>query len=147
MRRNTVVVAADEMFRAGEVLRWLEAEDVTAYGTSDQTALDMVQTLKPRVVVCSDGPEGIAFCHAVREMPEPPMVVVLSDDPLAEDDVYFDGLTVIAVVRAPVRLAALSQFISKALQITARLDPADAMAEAAPQNLLFHVGNQPRVLH
>jgi hypothetical protein len=149
MRRNAVVVAADENFRAGEVLQWLETEDVKAYGTTDPTALEMVRELKPRVVVCSDGPDGVAFCHAVRELPEPPMVVVLSDDPMVRDDVYFDGLTVIALVRAPVRMSALSHFISKALQVCARLDGAERLPESAnaPQNLLFHVGHQPRVLH
>ena len=149
MRRNAVVVADDEAIRSGEVLQWLEAQEVRAYGTSDQTALDMVRELKPRVVVCSDRPDGIEFCYAVRELPEPPMVVVLSEDPLVRDDVYFDGLTVIAVVRAPVRMAALSQFISTALQIAARLDRADRAPDAAatPESLLFHIGQQPRTVH
>ncbi|HJQ55421.1 MAG TPA: hypothetical protein VJ890_00855 [Vineibacter sp.] len=149
MRRNAVVVATDETFRAGDVLRWLEAEDVKAYGTSDPTALEMVRELKPRVVVCGDGPDGVAFCHAVRELPEPPMVVVLSEDPLVHDDVYFDGLTVIALVRAPVRMSALSQFISTALAVSAKLDGIDLPAEtgAPSHNLLFHVSHQPRVLH
>jgi hypothetical protein len=149
MRRNAVVVAADETFRAGDVLKWLETEDVKAYGTTDPTALDMVRELKPRVVVCGDGPDGVAFCHAVRELPEPPMVVVLSEDPMVRDDVYFDGLTVIALVRAPVRMAALSQFISKALQVCARLDGSERLPEGATssQSPLFHVGHQPHVLH
>ncbi|MCW5746910.1 MAG: hypothetical protein KIT36_12020 [Alphaproteobacteria bacterium] len=149
MRNNAVVVAADEAFKTRDVLQWLEADDVRAYGSSDHTALDMVRELRPRVVVCSDGPDGIAFCHAVRELPEPPMIVVLSEDPTVNDDVYFDGLTVIALVRAPVRMAALSRFISTALQVTARLDNKDRPADATPQpeGLLFHIGHQPRVLH
>ncbi len=149
MRRNAVVVADDEAIRSGEVLQWLEAQEVRAYGTSDHTALDMVRELKPRVVVCSDRPDGIEFCYAVRELPEPPMVVVLSEDPLVRDDVYFDGLTVIAVVRAPVRMAALSRFIGTALQIATRLDRTDRAADAAAtsENLLFHIAQHPRVVH
>jgi hypothetical protein len=105
--------------------------------------------LKPRVVVCSDKPEGLSFCHAVRELPEPPMIVVLSEDPLVRDDVYFDGLTVIAIVRAPVRMAALSRFISTALQITARLDRTEPGPDGSvtPEGLLFHIGRHPRTLH
>lgn len=149
MRRNAVVVADDEAIRTGKVLQWLESQDVSAYGTSDQTALDMVRELKPRVVVCSDKPDGMSFCHAVRELPEPPMIVVLSEDPLVRDDVYFDGRTVIAIVRAPVRMAALSRFISTALHITARLDRIDPTSDsgAIPEGLLFHIGQSPRTVH
>ncbi|TXL77171.1 response regulator transcription factor [Vineibacter terrae] len=149
MRRNAVVVADDEAIRSGKVLQWLESQDVSAYGTSDQTALDMVRELKPRVVVCSDTSDGLSFCHTVRELPEPPMVVVLSEDPKIRDDVYFDGRTVIAVVRAPVRMVALSRFIRTALQIVARLDRSEASPNdgTMPERLLFHVGRQPRTLH
>lgn len=149
MRRNAVVVANDEAISSGKVLQWLEAQEVTAYATSDQTALDMVRELKPRIVVCSDRPDGISFCYAVRELPEPPMIVVLSEDPQALDDVYFDGRTVIALVRAPVRMAALSRFITTALKIATRLDLAEPAREAdiAPESLLFHVGRQPRTVH
>jgi DNA-binding NarL/FixJ family response regulator len=149
MRRNAVVVANDEAISSGKVLQWLQAQEVTAYETSDQTALDMVRELKPRVVVCSDRPDGISFCYAVRELPEPPMIVVLSEDPQAHDDVYFDGRTVIALVRAPVRMPALSRFISTALQIATRLDLGDLGSDAdpAPENLLFHIGQQPRTVH
>jgi hypothetical protein len=149
MRRNAVVVANDEALSSGQVLQWLEAQDVTAYGTSEQTALDMVRELKPRVVVCSDRPEGISFCYAVRELPEPPMVVVLSEDAQANDDIYFDGRTVIALVRAPFRMPALGQFISTALQIAKRLDLAGSPREVEPppERLLFHVGRQPRIVH
>lgn len=146
MRRNAVVIADDEAIRTGKVLQWLESQDVSAYGTSDQTALDMVRELKPRVVVCSDKPDGMSFCHAVRELPEPPMIVVLSEDPLVRDDVYFDGRTMIAVVRSPVRMAALSRFISTALHITARLDRNETDGGAA-DGLLFHIGRSPRTLH
>ncbi|TWT08694.1 response regulator transcription factor [Reyranella sp. CPCC 100927] len=149
MRRNAVVVADDEAIRTGKVLQWLESQDVSAYGTSDQTALDMVRELKPRVVVCSDKPDGMSFCHAVRELPEPPMVVVLSEDPQLRDDVYFDGRTVIAVVRAPVRMAALSRFISTALHIAARLDRTDTPADGRtlPAEFLFHIGRTARTVH
>lgn len=149
MRRNTVVVAADEAIKSGEVLKWLEAQDVNAFGSAQQSALDMVREMKPRVVVCSDRPEGLDFCYAVRELPEPPMVVVLSEDPKVQDDVYFDGLTVIAVVRAPVRMPALSCFISTALRIAARLDRSDRAPDgvATPDSLLFHIGAQPRTVH
>jgi len=148
MRRNAVVVADDEAIRTGKVLQWLESQDVSAYGTSDQTALDMVRELKPRVVVCSDKPDGMSFCHTVRELPEPPMIVVLSEDPLVRDDVYFDGRTVIAIVRAPVRMAALCRFISTALNITARLDRNDTVSDGSTaEGLLFHIGRSPRTLH
>lgn len=146
MRRNTIVVANDEMARTGEVLRWLETQDLPAYGMSDQHAVETVRELKPRVVVCGDGPDGIAFCHAVRELPEPPMVVVLSRDPTVQDDVYFDGLTVIAIVGVPVRMAALSCFIATAMQITARLDRSDNAA-ITPEGRLLHVGIHPHILH
>jgi hypothetical protein len=149
MRRNAVVVASDEAIKSGEVLQWLEAQEVRAYGTPQNSALEMVRELKPRVVVCSDSADGVSFCYAVRELPEPPMVVVLSEDPLVNDDVYFDGMTVIAVVRAPVRMAALSRFISTALQIAARLDHRNDASDAIvpPESLLFHVGSNPRTLH
>jgi len=147
MRRNAVVIADDEAIRSGKVLQWLESQDVSAYGTTDQTALDMVRELKPRVVVCSDKPDGMSFCHAVRELPEPPMVVVLSEDPLVRDDVYFDGRTVIAVVRAPVRMAALSRFISTALHISARLDRNDPVSDGGAEGLFFHIGRSPRTVH
>jgi hypothetical protein len=146
MRRNTVVVANGEIARTGEVLRWLETQEVHACGMPDRQAIDTVRELKPRVVVCGDGPDGMAFCHAVRELPEPPMIVVLSDDPTVQDDVYFDGLTVIAVVRTPVRMAALSRFITTAMEVTVRLDRADK-SSATSEGLLLHAGAHPRTLH
>jgi DNA-binding response OmpR family regulator len=146
MRRNTVVVANDDMVSTGEVLQWLETQAVHACGISDRQAVDTVRELKPRVVICGDGPDGIALCHALRELPEPPMVVVLSQDPTVQDDVYFDGLTMIAIVRAPVHMAALSLFITTAMQIATRLDHKDAAAVAS-QGLLLHAAAEPRVLH
>jgi hypothetical protein len=146
MRRNTVVVASDDIVRAGDVVQWLETQAVHACGLPDRQAVDTVRELKPRVVICGDGPDGIAFCHAVRELPEPPMVVVLSQDPDVQDDVYFDGLTMIAVVRVPVRMAALSLFITTAMQIATHLDHADKGA-AASNGLLRPAGMRPRVLH
>jgi hypothetical protein len=122
MRRNSVLVADADSVRRDRLMAWLGAQDVAAVGASDEEAEGLGRELTPRVVVCRHDAVGISLCHSLRELPEPPMFVVVSDDPATEEQVYFDGRAVVAVVGALVETGALARFIDTALGAAARLD-------------------------
>lgn len=122
MRRNSVLVADADIVRRDRLMAWLGAQDVAAIAASDDEAEGLGRELTPRVVVCRHDPIGISLCHSLRELPEPPMFVVVSDDPATEEHVYFDGRAVVAVVGALVETGALARFIDTALGASARLD-------------------------
>jgi hypothetical protein len=122
MRRNSVLVADTDTVRRDRLMAWLGAQDVAAIAASDDEAEGLGRELTPRVVVCRHDPIGISLCHSLRELPEPPMFVVVSDDPATEEHVYFDGRAVVAVVGALVETGALARFIDTALVASARLD-------------------------
>lgn len=122
MRRNSVLVADADAIRRDRLMAWLGAQDVSAIAASDHDAEGIGRELTPRLVVCRHDPVGISLCHALRQLPEPPMFVVVSDDPATEEHVYYDGRAVVAVVGAPVEMGALARFIDFALGASARLD-------------------------
>jgi DNA-binding NarL/FixJ family response regulator len=122
MRRNSVLVADADTIRRDRLMAWLGAQDVSAIAASDHDAEGLGRELTPRLVVCRHDPVGISLCHSLRELPEPPMFVVVSDDPATEEHVYFDGRAVVAVVGALVETGALARFIDTALNASARLD-------------------------
>lgn len=122
MRRNSVLVADPDTIRRDRLMAWLGAQDVSAIAASDHDAECLGRELTPRLVVCRHDSVGISLCHSLRELPEPPMFVVVSDDPATEEQVYYDGRAVVAVVGAPVEMGALARFIDFALGAAARLD-------------------------
>lgn len=122
MRRNSVLVADADTIRRDRLMAWLGAQDVSAIAASNHDAEGLGRELTPRLVVCRHDPHGISLCHSLRELPEPPMFVVVSDDPATEEQVYFDGRAVVAVVGALVETGALARFIDTALNASARLD-------------------------
>jgi hypothetical protein len=122
MRRNSVLVADADTIRRDRLMAWLGAQDVSAIAASDHDAEHLGRELTPRLVVCRHDAVGISLCHSLRELPEPPMFVVVSDDPATEEQVYFDGRAVVAVVGALVETGALARFIDTALNTSARLD-------------------------
>lgn len=122
MRRNSVLVADADAIRRDRLMAWLGAQDVSAVAASDHDAEGIGRELTPRLVVCRHDSVGISLCHSLRELPEPPMFVVVSDDPATEEQVYYDGRAVVAVVGAPVEMGALARFIDFALGASARLD-------------------------
>jgi DNA-binding NarL/FixJ family response regulator len=124
MRRNSVLVADADAVRRDRLMAWLGAQDVAAIAASDEDAEGLGRELTPRIVVCRHDPYGISLCQSLRELPEPPMFVVVSDDPATEEHVYFDGRAVVAVVGALVETGALARFIDTALSASARLDVA-----------------------
>jgi hypothetical protein len=122
MRRNSVLVADADAIRRDRLMAWLGAQKVSAVAASDCDAEGIGRELTPRLVVCRHDPVGISLCHTLRELPEPPMFVVVSDDPATEERVYYDGRAVVAVVGAVVEMGALARFIDFALGASARLD-------------------------
>lgn len=122
MRRNSVLVADTDTTRRDRLVAWLGAQNVSAIAASDQDAEGIGRELTPRLVVCRHDQVGISLCHSLRELPEPPMFVVVSDDPTTEERVYYDGRAVVAVVGDVVEMGALARFIDVALGASARLD-------------------------
>ncbi|HJQ55422.1 MAG TPA: hypothetical protein VJ890_00860 [Vineibacter sp.] len=132
MSSNAVVVVDDSNAGCGEIVDWLRAHDVAAYGASDTSVMRLIDDVRARIVICRPGSTGIALFHALQEAVEPPMVVLLSDSPGARDEIYSNGRLLVAVVRIPVQLASLAQFIRSALSATSRLDIASLAAMLAP---------------
>ncbi len=122
MRRNSVLVADADKVRRDRLMVWLGAQDISAIAASDHDAEGIGRELTPRLVVCRHDSVGISLCHSLRELPEPPMFVVVSDDPTTEERVYYDGRAVVAVVGGVVEMGALARFIDFALGASARLD-------------------------
>jgi FixJ family two-component response regulator len=126
VRRNIVVVADDDATGCRKTVKWLKACGIEAYAqpsdASGQSILSMVRELRPRIVLCRPGPSGIAMFHPLRNMKEPPMIVVLSGDKSVKDEVHYEDRLIVTSIRTPVQMAALCRFISAALTITARLD-------------------------
>jgi len=122
MRRNSVLVADADTIRRDRLMAWLGAQNISAIAASDRDAEGIGRELTPRLVVCRHDSVGISLCHSLRELPEPPMFVVVSDDPATEERVYYDGRAVVAVVGGVVEIGALARFVDFALGASARLD-------------------------
>ncbi|HJQ55941.1 MAG TPA: hypothetical protein VJ890_03490 [Vineibacter sp.] len=125
MRRNVVVVADDDSRRSRETVKWLKSAGIEAYPQPDtppKPIMTLIRELKPRIVLCRPGAAGIAMFYPLRNLEQPPTIVLLANGPDAKDQVYWDDGLIVAAVRTPVQLAALAKFISTALSITARLD-------------------------
>ena len=133
MSSNAVVVIDDSNAGCGEIVDWLRAHDVAAYGASNTSVMRLIEDVKARIVICRPGSTGIALFHALQEAVEPPMVVLLSDSPGAKDEIYSNGRLLVAVVRMPVQMASLAQFVTAALNATSRLDIAALAALLAPR--------------
>jgi DNA-binding NtrC family response regulator len=132
MSNNAVVVVDDSNAGCGEIVDWLRAHDVDAHGASNTSVMHLIEGVRARVVICRPGSTGIALFHALQEAIEPPMVVLLSDSPGAKDEIYSNGRLLVAVVRMPVQMASLAQFVKAALGATSRLDIAALAALLAP---------------
>lgn len=133
MRRNAVVVADEDAARCQTTVQWLSAYGIEAYPQPDeqpcQPVMSMIRELRPRIVLCRPGSAGIAMFYPLRNMKEPPMIVVLSDSPSAKDAVHYEDRLIVTSIGSPVQMAALCRFIAAALDITARLDdPQDSDA-------------------
>ena len=126
MRNNAVVVADDDPSRARHLAAWLRACGIPAYTPSrdcrDKSTLAMIHELRPRMVVCRPGTTGVALFHPLRAMREPPMVILLQENPLTRDEVHQIDDLLVASIRAPVPMPGLCAFIRTALSIIARLD-------------------------
>lgn len=139
MRRHSVLVADADTIRRDRLMAWLGAQNVTAIAASDHDAEGIGRELTPRLVVCRHDQVGISLCHSLRELPEPPMFVVVSDDPATEERVYYDGRAVVAVVSAVVEMGAFARFVDFALGASARLDAGDrpTARPVAPDHATF----------
>lgn len=133
MSSNAVVVVDDNAAGSGEIVEWLKAHDVVAYAAPDTSVMRLIEDVRARIVVCRPGSTGISLFHALQEATEPPMVVLLSDSASAKDEIYSNGRLLVAVIRMPVQMASLAQFIRSALNIAARPDVSALAALLAPQ--------------
>ncbi|MCW5746911.1 MAG: hypothetical protein KIT36_12025 [Alphaproteobacteria bacterium] len=118
------MVADDSSTACGEVVEWLRAYDIVAHPASDESVMQLIDQVQPRLVICRPGSTGIALFHALQEIADPPMVVLLSESPSAKDEVYCNGRMLVAVIRTPVQMASLAQFVRSVLGIASRLDVA-----------------------
>jgi len=142
MSTNAVVVADDNAISCSEIVEWLKAHEIAAYGTSDSSVMGLIEGIQARIVICRPGSTGIALFHALQEAADPPLVVLLSEAASAKDEVYYNGRLLVVVIRAPVQMAPLARFIKSVLGIASRLDsetlaalavvPDDTAPTAAP---------------
>jgi hypothetical protein len=141
VRRHIVVVADDDAARRRQTVEALRAGNIEAYPpppddkTPEKPIMDLIRELRPRIVVCRPSSTGVSMFYPLRSLKEPPMVIVLSGSASAKDEVHYVDRLIIASIRAPVRMAALCQFIRTALIITARLDDPEDQATA---EILIH---------
>ena len=129
---STVVIVADDAVRCEALIAWLEAHEVAACAVSSPAMIGLVEAARPRVVVCRPGATGTALFSALQEAADPPVVVVLSDAPIARDEVYCDGRLLVAVIRSPVAMASLAQFIKTVVGITSRRGSGGRQIRVAP---------------
>lgn len=134
MSTSAVVVADDNAVSCSEIVEWLRAHEITAYGTSDSSVMGLIENLQARVVICRPGSTGIALFHALQEASDPPLVILLSEAASAKDEVYSNGRLLVVVIRAPVQMAPLARFIKSVLGIASRLDSQALAALAAASN-------------
>lgn len=142
MSTNAIVVADDNAVSCSEIVEWLKAHEIAAYGTSDSSVMRLIEGIQARIVICRPGSTGIALFHALQEAADPPLVVLLSEAASAKDEVYYNGRLLVVVIRAPVQMAPLARFIKSVLGIASRLDsetlaalavvPDDTAPTAAP---------------
>lgn len=130
LRTTAVIVVDDKPARRRTMVKWLRAAGIAAFDpTADfrtKPVMTVIWDLQPRVVVCRPGSTGVALFHPLRNMREPPMVILLRDGASTRDEVhYVDGL-IVASIGTPVPMAALCEFVRSALSINARLDRPDA---------------------
>ncbi len=126
MRNNAVVVADDDTLRGRNLVKWLRACGIAAYTPStdcrDKSTLAMIHEVRPRLIVCRPGETGITLFRPLRAMRQPPMVILLRENPQACDEVNAIDELIVASIRAPVPMPGLCAFIRTALAIVARLD-------------------------
>ncbi|TXL74257.1 hypothetical protein FHP25_17355 [Vineibacter terrae] len=129
-------MADDDLARRQETVAALQASNIEAYPpppddkTPEKPVMDLIRELRPRIVVCRPSAAGVSMFYPLRSLKEPPMVIVLSSSASAKDEVHYIDRLIIASIRAPVRMAALCQFIRTALTINARLDDPEDQSTA-----------------
>lgn len=135
MRTTAVIVVDDKPARRRHMVKWLRAAGIAAFDPAadfrTKPVMTVIWELQPRVVVCRPGSTGISLFHPLRNMREPPMVILLRDGTSTRDEVhYVDGL-IVASIGMPVPMAGLCEFVRSALSINARLDRPDALTGGA----------------
>jgi hypothetical protein len=137
LRTTAVIVVDDKPARRRNTVKWLRTAGIAAFDPAADFATKPVMTviweLQPRVVICRPGSTGMALFHPLRNMREPPMVILLRDaspSPTRDEVHYVDGL-IVASIGTPVPMAGLCEFVRSALSINARLDRPDGAAGSA----------------
>ena len=124
MSRSAVVVAGDNVARCDEIIASLGEHEVSACAMSSPFMAGQLEAVRPRVAICQPGATGVALLEALQEMADPPLAVVLSAAPSAEDEVYCNGCLLVVVMRMPVPMASLARFVKTLVSIASRHDTA-----------------------
>jgi len=145
---NVVVVAGDDDGHNAGIVSCLRLHKIAACAASGPATLELIRKSHPRVVVCQPGATGLALFHALDEIGDPPVVVVLSEAPWARDEVHCDGRILVVVIRMPVQMNALATFIKTVLgtlarRRSARTTPASGIVAVSKPKSRAHL----RVVH
>lgn len=126
-RPAMVVVVDDDPLQADQIASFLRMRGIaTETASSAPEGMDLVARIGPRVVITDidmPGMDGIAFARALRALPRPPQILLISGEPGKVAEANRAQLGVFAVVDKPIPLRALETFVRQSIKISLDRNP------------------------
>lgn len=133
MERDAVLVVDDDVLGERQIANWLGAQDVFPYLSSETSLRALNGEKAPRIIICKPGSSGVAVFHWLQDLKDPPIVLILSDQPAQPGTVHGDGKSLSAVMHAPVDGAGMARLVKLLLDVSGRITQATADEEPAPE--------------